>query len=294
MLEQFLIYLNIEKRVSKHTSIAYAKDIEAFLDFVLVDSEVDLKEISHQNIRAWIVELINSNHSNRTVNRKLSSLRAFFKWALKNEILLTNPMLKIKGPKQEKRLPEFVKEEEIEAEQLELLFSNDFSGLRDRLLIEVLYQTGIRLSELIHLKRSDFEYHSIKVLGKRNKERIIPITPALAEQLIDYLESPTCKAAANDFIFITDKGKKMYPNFVYRKVKYYLSLLTNLSKRSPHVLRHTFATHMLNNGAGLETLKEVLGHANLSATQVYTHNSFDKIANIYENAHPRGEKKRSL
>ena len=288
MLERFLIYLNTEKRVSEHTSIAYAKDIESFLEFTLVDSEADLKEITHQNIRGWIVELINNNHSNRTVNRKLSALRTFFKWAQKNDVLIADPMLKIKGPKQEKRLPEFVKEEEIQLEQLEQLFPDGFSGLRDRLIIEVLYQTGIRLSELIHLKQGDLENYSLKVLGKRNKERIIPITVELNEQLQSYLESPIYIGAGIDYIFVTDKGKKMYPKFVYRKVKYYLSLLTNLNKRSPHVLRHTFATHMLNNGAGLETLKEVLGHASLSATQVYTHNSFDQIAKIYGQSHPRG------
>src|SRR5690554_1200487 len=200
-------------------------------------------------------------------------------------------MLKIKGPKQEKRLPEFVKEEEIQLEQLNELFPEGFPGLRDRLIIEVLYQTGMRLSELIHLKRMDFQNNTLKVLGKRNKERIIPITKELSDQLNLYLESPSYQAARIEYLFITDKGKKMYPKFVYRKVKYYLSLLTNLNKRSPHVLRHTFATHMLNNGAGLETLKEVLGHASLSATQVYTHNSFDQIAKIYGQSHPRGGKK---
>lgn len=288
MLERFLTYLNTEKRVSEHTSIAYAKDIESFLEFTLVDSEADLREITHQNIRGWIVELVNNSHSNRTVNRKLSALRTFFKWAQKNSILTADPMLKIKGPKQEKRLPEFVKEEEIELEQLDQLFPDGFTGLRDRLIIEVFYQTGIRLSELINLKQGDLENHSLKVLGKRNKERIIPITQELEKQLQEYLESPVYKEANIDFIFVTDKGRKMYPKFVYRKVKYYLSMLTNLNKRSPHVLRHTFATHMLNNGAGLETLKEVLGHASLSATQVYTHNSFDQIAKIYGQSHPRG------
>jgi len=290
MLERFLTYLNTEKRVSEHTSIAYAKDVEAFLVFSVVETESDLNEITYQNIRAWIVELINTNHSNRTVNRKLSALRTFFKWTLKSDLLTVDPMLRIKGPKQEKRLPEFVKEEEIELEGLNQLFPDGFSGLRDRLLIEVLYQTGIRLSELINLKQGDFENQSIKVLGKRNKERIIPIAPELNEQLIEYLKTPLYKEASIDYVFLTDKGKKMYPKFVYRKVKYYLSLLTNLNKRSPHVLRHTFATHMLNNGAGLETLKEVLGHANLSATQVYTHNSFEHISKIYEKSHPRGEK----
>ncbi|WP_299206893.1 tyrosine-type recombinase/integrase [Brumimicrobium sp.] len=291
MLERFLVYLNTEKRASDHTSLAYKKDVQTFLDFVVVESEPELKELTHQSVRGWIVELINNGQSNRTVNRKLSALRTFFKWAQKNNIIEVDPMLKIKGPKQEKRLPEFVKEEEIQLEQLNELFPEGFPGLRDRLIIEVLYQTGMRLSELIHLKRMDFQNNTLKVLGKRNKERIIPITKELSDQLNLYLESPSYQAARIEYLFITDKGKKMYPKFVYRKVKYYLSLLTNLNKRSPHVLRHTFATHMLNNGAGLETLKEVLGHASLSATQVYTHNSFDQIAKIYGQSHPRGGKK---
>ena len=290
MLEQFITYLNTERRVSGHTSTAYQKDIKTFLEFVAVDNEEDLKELSYQNIRGWIVDLVNNDQSNRTVNRKLSSLRTFFKWAQKNQIIDINPMLKIRGPKQEKRLPEFVKEEEIDLENLNSIFPEGFPGLRDRLMIEVFYQTGIRLSELVELTQIGFEDGAIKVLGKRNKERIIPITAELTELFNRYLKSPVYIEANNDYIFITDKGKKMYPKFVYRKVNYYLSLLTSLSKRSPHVLRHTFATHMLNNGAGLETLKEVLGHANLSATQIYTHNSFDQINKIYKQSHPRGGK----
>lgn len=289
MLEQFLLYSTTEKRVSKHTSIAYSNDIQSFLDFTNVESEIDLKEISYHNIRAWIVELINNHCSNRTVNRKLSSLRTFFKWAKRFDLIEIDPMLKIRGPKQEKRLPEFVKEEEVETEKLNQLFPDSFSGVRDRLMIEVLYQTGVRLSELINLKPEDIQNQAIKVLGKRNKERIIPISASLNNQLLEYLNSEAYKDADDNFVFLTDKGKKMYPNFVYRKVKYYLSLLTNLKKKSPHVLRHTFATHMLNNGAGLEILKEILGHANLSATQVYTHNSFGQISKVYNQAHPRGK-----
>lgn len=288
MLEKFLTYLTSEKRVSQHTYTAYKKDLQTFLEFSVVEDSNDLKEISHQNIRAWIVELINTNHSNRTVNRKLSSLRTFFKWAKKSNYIEDNPMLKVRGPKQEKRLPEFIKEEEIQPSQFEQVFSDTFFGIRDRLLIEVLYQTGIRLTELIHLKKSDCSDQTIKVLGKRNKERIIPITENLSNQINDYLNSEGYRNREEDFVFLTDKGKKMYPKFVYRKVKYYLSLLTHLEKRSPHVLRHTFATHMLNNGAGLETLKEILGHADLSATQIYTHNSFEQISKIYKKSHPRG------
>ncbi|RFC54467.1 tyrosine-type recombinase/integrase [Brumimicrobium aurantiacum] len=291
MVEEFLVYISKEKRVSSHTCTAYKNDIESFLSFSAIENNTDLKEVSYQNVRSWIVELINLGYSNRTVNRKLSSLRTFFKWALGLGFVDLDPMLKIKGPKLEKRLPEFVKEEEIDDSELKQLFPDGFSGFRDRLMIEVLYQTGIRLSELINLKRSDIDQDKIKVLGKRNKERFIPLTVELFQQISAYLDHEVYKEAGIEYVFITDKGKKLYPKFVYRKVNYYLSLLTNLSKRSPHILRHTFATHMLNNGAGLETLKEVLGHASLSATQVYTHNSFDQISKIYKQSHPRGEKK---
>lgn len=292
MLDEFLTYLTTEKRVSVHTVTAYSKDIQSFLDFVLVTNAAELKEINYQNIRGWMVELINENHSNRTVNRKLSSLRTFFKWAMMNQLITVDPMLRIKGPKQEKRLPEFVKQEELTPEKMEDLFPNTFSGLRDRLMIELFYQTGIRLAELINLKRGDLTNENIKVLGKRNKERLVPITPELIKLFTAYLQSETYKNAGVEYIFITDSGRRMYPKFVYRKVKFYLSMMTNLKKRSPHVLRHTFATHMLNNGAGLETLKEILGHADLNATQIYTHNSFEQIAKIYKSAHPRGDKKK--
>jgi len=290
MLNQYLLYLKAERRVSIHTLTAYKKDIEQFLSFTEVESVSDLREVNHQIIRSWIVDLVEKGDTNRTVNRKLSSLRTFFKWARSMGMVESNPMLKVKGPKQEKRLPEFVKQEEIAVEKLNEVFPTTFSGLRDRLLIEVLYQSGIRLSELINLKPSSIQNQSIKVLGKGNKERIIPLTDTLSEQLRSYLDSPTYKELNPEFLFVLDNGKKMYPNFVYRKVKFYLSLLTSLKKKSPHILRHTFATHMLNNGAGLEVLKDILGHASLSATQIYTHNSFDQIAKIYEKSHPRGEK----
>lgn len=290
MLNQYLLYLKAERRVSIHTLTAYKKDIEQFLSFTEVESVSDLGEVNHQIIRSWIVDLVEKGDTNRTVNRKLSSLRTFFKWARSMGMVESNPMLKVKGPKQEKRLPEFVKQEEIAVEKLNEVFPTTFSGLRDRLLIEVLYQSGIRLSELINLKPSSIQNQSIKVLGKGNKERIIPLTDTLSEQLRSYLDSPTYKELNPEFLFVLDNGKKMYPNFVYRKVKFYLSLLTSLKKKSPHILRHTFATHMLNNGAGLEVLKDILGHASLSATQIYTHNSFDQIAKIYEKSHPRGEK----
>ena len=199
-------------------------------------------------------------------------------------------MLSIKGQKQQKRLPEFVKEEELTVQITEELFTNDFEGMRDQVMVELFYQTGIRLSELVGLKENDVFDQSIKVLGKRNKERIIPISNSLDQLIRHYINTKHELSFNISSLIVTDKGNKLYPKFVYRKINYYLSLVTNLGKKSPHILRHTFATHMLNNGAGLESLKEILGHANLSATQVYTHNSFDKLTSIYKQAHPRGHK----
>ncbi|MEX1192895.1 MAG: tyrosine-type recombinase/integrase [Brumimicrobium sp.] len=291
MLEQFETYLISEKRCSDHTLTAYINDVSSFLEFSMIDSIDELKEINYQVVRSWLVQLVNTNLNSRSVNRKLSSLRTFFKWALRNNYVTTNPMLRIRGPKQKKRLPEFIKEEELDVGKLNQLFPEGYFGLRDRLLIEVFYQTGIRLSELVNLKKNDIQNNSIKVLGKRNKERIIPITKQLENEFEKLINSEFHIASKSLYVFLTEKGNKIYPKLVYRKINYYLSLMTDMQKRSPHVLRHTFATHMLNNGAGLETLKELLGHANLSATQVYTHNSFDEITKIYKQAHPRGHKK---
>ena len=290
MLKKFESYLNIERRLSTHTLTAYLKDLEQFFEFALIESEKELEEINHQVVRSWVVDLINGGANNRSVNRKLSSLRTFFKWSLKEELITVNPMLRVKGPKQGKRLPEFVKKEELDLDKIEPLFPEGWSGNRDRLMVELFYQTGMRLSELIELRRASIDSGTVKVLGKRNKERLIPITSQLEKELIDLCESDFNRESGKPYIFLTDKANKLYPKFVYRKINYYLSVLTNLQKKSPHVLRHTFATHMLNNGAGLETLKEILGHANLSATQVYTHNSFDELNKIYKQAHPRCHK----
>lgn len=290
MLKKFESYLISEKRCSNHTLTAYINDVTSFLEYSEVESIEELKEVNYQIIRSWLVELVNSNLNNRSVNRKLSSLRTFFKWALRSSFITVDPMLRIKGPKQKKRLPEFVKEEELDLNKLNEVFPDTFEGFRDRLIIEVFYQTGIRLSELIELKKSDVQNGVIKVLGKRNKERLVPITKELNQELNTFLNHPVNIEHNSNSIFLTEKGNKIYPKLVYRKINYYLSLLTDMQKKSPHVLRHTFATHMLNNGAGLETLKEILGHANLSATQIYTHNSFDEITKIYKQAHPRGHK----
>ena len=290
MLEKFIAYLQVEKRFSAHTVIAYQNDVQQFLDFSAITNTDELKEVSAKLIRGWMVQLIESGNENKSVNRKLSSLRAFFRWLKKESQIDVNPMLKISGPKNSKRLPSFAKESELLSEKLDLVFSTDFNGIRDRLIFEFFYQTGMRLSELVQLKKSDINNDTIKVLGKRNKERIIPISKELNEQILNYNQYILKLNIESPYFFVLNNGNKVYPKFVDRKINYYLSGVTNLDKCSPHVLRHTFATHMLNNGAGLETLKDLLGHANLSATQIYTHNSFSKLTSIYSQAHPRGHK----
>lgn len=290
MLEKFITYLQVEKRYSSHTIVAYSNDVQQFFEFAQLKSLKDIKEVNSKLVRAWMVELIEHGVENKSVNRKLSSLRTFFKWFKKEDYIETSPMIKVNGPKNAKRLPSFAKESELISEKLDLVFSSDFSGIRDRLMFEFFYQTGIRLSELVNLKKTDVQNNQIKVLGKRNKERIIPISSALQEQISHYINLLAQLNCSSTNFFVLNNGNKVYPKFVYRKINYYLSGVTNLDKCSPHILRHSFATHMLNNGAGLETLKDLLGHANLSATQIYTHNSFSKLTSIYSQAHPRGHK----
>jgi integrase/recombinase XerC len=291
-LTKFLEYLKIEKRFSDHTVIAYELDLKQFIIYFNCHSNLSLNEITSFLIRGWIVELIDSSITARSVNRKLSSLRAYFNWLKKEGLIVKNPTLSVKGPKSEKRLPSFARESEIIKEKMDEVFSDSFEGIRAKLIIEILYQTGIRLSELINLKKSDIQTDRIKVLGKRNKERIIPISNQLYFQIEVYIENCDKIKTQSIFLLSLKNGEKVYPKFVYRIINTYLGHVTNLDKCSPHVLRHTFATHMLNNGAGLETLKDLLGHANLSATQVYTHNSFTQLNNIYSQAHPRGHKKK--
>ena len=292
IIDEFESYLLKEKRASTHTVLAYRNDCESFLAFIFNATNPnykDVKEVNYQNIRAWIVHLVDEQQSNTTINRKLSSLRTFFNWMRKADKLQSNPMTKIKGLKAKKRMPEFVKTQEISTEKTTNLFTDDFFGRRDKMIFELLYQTGIRLSELINLKNIDISSTDIKVLGKRNKERLIPVSAALLYEIRQFQEVKAHSGFHCDYLLCTDKGLKLYPKFVYRKVNKYLGMISNIKKKSPHILRHTFATHLLNEGAGLEVLKEILGHANLSATQVYTHNSFSQLQKSYNLAHPRGE-----
>jgi integrase/recombinase XerC len=223
----------------------------------------------------------------RTINRKISTLKTFYKYLLRQGIVSENPMLKIQSPKTSKRLPVFVEKEKMDLLLDNIEFGSDEEGLRNQLIIEMFYATGMRLSELINLKLLNIDLHDsrLKVLGKRNKERIIPFSGELSRKIRDYLS--VRKEKSNDYLFVTAKGEKMYEKLVYNIVKQYLSLVTTVDKKSPHVLRHTFATHMLNNGADLNSIKELLGHANLSATQVYTHNTVEKLKSVHKQAHPR-------
>ncbi len=293
MLKQsFLSYLQFEKRYSKHTLSAYTSDLNQYFDYC-INNGGDNKSVNtdHHIIRKWIVGLLEKNVSSRTVNRKISALKSFYKYLIRENNIQTNPMDKVLQPKYKKSLPYFVEEKHMDLLLDDVEFKEGFSGIRDRLIIEVLYCTGIRLSELINIRVGDYEKvkSTILVLGKRNKQRLIPLSLNLNNQINEYLglRAVEIEKDADDFLFLTDKGDQLYPQFVYRLVNNYLNMVTTIDKKSPHVLRHTFATIMLNHGADLNAIKEFLGHANLSATQVYTHSNFEKLKSIYKQAHPR-------
>ncbi len=290
MLDSFFSYLQFEKRFSVHTLEAYSSDLKQFMAFLEVADSVELLEVSPIEVRSWVVAMVDEKNANRSINRKLATLRTFYKWLQKEGKITHSPLQKINGPKSEKRLPIFIREADLEQTKIDPLFDDSFEGHRDHLMVEIFYQTGVRLSELIHLKENDVRPESIKVLGKRNKERLIPISSKLFSEIQSFISYKKSLNINSEALFVRSSGRKMYPQLVYRRINYYLSHATNLEKNSPHVLRHTFATHMLNRGSGLETLKDLLGHASLAATQVYTHNSFAQLTSIYSQAHPRGHK----
>jgi len=290
-VQNFIDYLASEKRFSDHTLLAYKKDVEQFIEFSGIQSEKHVVEINSKLIRGWIVSLMDDGLEASSVNRKLSTLRTLFKWLMREGVIDKNPMQAVKGPKNSKRLPSFAQQVEVKSSNISPLFQDDFDGLRDLLMFEMFYQTGIRSSELIELKDNRVSSNQIRVIGKRNKERIIPIATELSQLIEEYREKRAEIDPNPEYFFLLNSAKKLYPKFVYRKINNYLGEATGLEKKSPHVLRHTFATHMLNNGASLEVLKEILGHANLAATQIYTHNSFSQLTNIYSQSHPRGQKK---
>ncbi len=289
--DDLLKYLEYERRVSPHTLEAYRRDLDQFIHFLQEVGDAPAPgEIVHGHVRGWVVALVEEGASPVTVERKLSSLRAFFRYLKREKRLIRDPMLKVTAPKKGKRLPAFVSVEDMQRLFREVDMGEGFAGLRDRLLLELLYCTGMRRAELIGLqeKNVDPEGETVKILGKRDKERLLPIPPAVAHLLKEYSAEKRSAGFTASELLVTDKGKKLYPKFVHRKVNYYLGKVTSLGKKSPHVLRHTFATHMLAEGADLNAIKELLGHASLSATQVYTHNSIGALRDVHKRSHPRG------
>jgi integrase/recombinase XerC len=290
MIDSFLKYIQSEKRYSKHTYTSYENDLKQFSAYLSDTYQLNTPiEANYAIIRSWIIILMEDDLSAKTLNRKIATLRSYYKFLLRRGEIVKDPTLKLKAPKLKKPLPVFIESSDMPDILAETSFTDDFSGLRDRLILELLYGTGIRLSELISIKEKDINLSQslLKVLGKGNKERIIPINQTLSDLIYLYKRKRLdFGKETEDHFIVTDQGKKLYPMFVQRKVKEYLKG-TAVDKKSPHVLRHTFATHLLNNGADLNAIKDLMGHSSLAATQVYTHNSIEKLKAIFEKAHPK-------
>lgn len=289
--ESFLGYLRFEKNSSGKTIRSYGTDLDKFEDYLKgVDEELDFTGADADLIRGWVVQLMEQGYTTASVNRKLSSLRSFYRYLLRRGAVEVNPMLAVKGPKNKKPLPVFVREAEMNRLLDEAEWQQGFEGCRNRLIVEMFYATGMRLSELVGLKDSDVDFSAsvIKVTGKRDKQRLIPFGKELEEDMKVYLEVRSGEvSAAPDAFFVRKSGKALYAGMVYLLVKRSLSKVVTLKKRSPHVLRHTFATSMLNNGAELGAVKELLGHESLTTTEIYTHTTFEELKKVYKQAHPR-------
>ncbi len=290
-LAEFYKYLEYEKRYSSNTLISYQNDLQQFADFLKPEYDKRPASANSIQIRAWLSELMAAGVSPKTVNRKISSLKSFYKFLETQNKITINPMHKVSSPKIGKKLPVFVPEERMQMLFDEFDFGEEFPEVRNRLILEMFYATGMRLSELTTLKHKDVDIFSaqIKVKGKGNKERVIPMLRPLVNTYKKYLALKQDIFGYNitDDVFVTDEGKKIYRKFVYRVVNFYLSTHTTVGKRSPHVLRHSFATHMLNQGADINAIKELLGHSSLSATEIYTHNTVEKLKTVYKQAHPK-------
>lgn len=291
-LQHFIDYLKFQKRYSQHTVISYQTDIQSFFDFTeLTFGTTPLAEIKATFVRTWLANLKDQGLQSKSINRKISSLKSFFKYQLREGALEASPMSAIISPKMNKRLPQFVEKADINTLFSHVEFPDSWEGKTDRLLLQLFYNTGIRQAELVSLKETQVDHFkkSIKVLGKGNKERIIPVSAVLLDELKVYMAEK--RRVFENFdatvLLVNAKGKKLYPRYVYNVVNKYLSQITTISKKSPHVLRHTFATHLMNNGADLNAVKELLGHSSLAATQIYTHNSIEKLKDIHKKAHPK-------
>jgi len=290
MKDKFLRHLKFEKRVSENTIKSYNNDLSQFLTFSeKYENNRKLSSIDNKTIRAWIIELSTKNLSNKSINRKIASIKSFFKFLIKRQIIKKNPSTLVKSLKAKQKLPLFLKEKDLVGLFKTINLSNTLDETRSDLILELLYGTGIRINELINLKSKNLDLvrNEIKVLGKRNKERILPINQNIVSKAKLYLNHKKRKSSKSEFVFLTDKGNKLYPMMVYRIVKKCLSSLINSEKYNPHLLRHSFATHILNKGADLNAIKDLLGHESLAATQIYTHNSIEKLKETHKKSHPR-------
>ena len=298
LYDKFYTYLSVEKRFSQHTVTAYKTDLEQFKDFLATTYETEnLKEVSFPVMRSYVVELMEQGLEPKTVNRKLSAIKSFFKFLRKTGDLDANPAAQIQAVKTPKRLVTTVAEEDLGALlDQDSYFEDTLKGWRSRAIIELLYATGMRRSELINVLQADVDFvnGTVKVIGKRNKARLIPFPKDIEQTLSKYTTLQPRNPSSPPLFFLTDKGKKLYPKLVYDVVNRYLSYVTTVDQKSPHILRHSYATHLLNKGADVNDIKELLGHANLSATQIYTHNSIDKLKTEYNQTHPREDKTNRL
>lgn len=291
-IQAFLDYLKFEKRYSRHTVISYQTDLIAFFDFIETQFGIsDINYVKPTFIRTWLAGLKDDGMESKTINRKISSLKSFFKYQLKKGELQVSPMTTIISQKVSKRLPQYVEEKDISILFSYVEFPDDWTGKTDRLLLQLFYNTGMRQAELVSLKESNIDAGNgaIKVLGKGNKERVLPVSKELMQSILQYIQSKRIELeiSDNEVLLVNSKGVKLYPKYVYNSVKKYLTTVTTIDKKSPHVLRHSFATHLMNNGADLNAVKELLGHSSLAATQIYTHNTIEKLKDVYKKAHPK-------
>lgn len=292
VIQDFLDYLKFQRRYSQHTIISYQTDLIAFFDFIAIQyGNTILTDIKPTIVRTWLASLKENGMESKSINRKISTLKSFFKFQLKQQVISVSPMTTIVSPRVNKRLPQFVDADDINALFQTIAFPDNWEGKTSRLILQLFYNTGIRQAELVGMKENqvDFANNSIKVLGKGNKERIIPAGKELMGQIKSYIteKRKTFEKSEQVRLLVNNKGHKLYPKFVYLVVKKYLGHVTTMDKKSPHVLRHTFATHLMNNGAELNAVKELLGHSSLAATQIYTHNTIDKLKDIHKKAHPK-------
>lgn len=293
MIDAFLEYISLEKKYSVHTSTAYKNDLFSFRDFLVKEySQDNLLEAHYSQIRSWIVSLVDSDMSNRTINRKVSSLKSFYKFSQKTNKIDVSPLVKHKALKTQKKVQVSFTSKEINTVINQIAIDTDFTSTRNKLIVELFYSTGIRRAELINIKDKDISFsdRTIKVLGKRNKERFVPLLTSVIQTLKKYLELKKEFTIGEEELFITKTGNKIYETLVYRVINSYFSKISSKEKKSPHILRHSFATHLLNEGADLNSVKELLGHSSLASTQVYVQNSLDVIKKVYNQAHPRSEK----